>query len=269
MWNNSFLILLSVLLRVEDTYATVDFIQAPPASDDPKIEVKEMLLHTPRQRDIKSFLTVISAPVGFVSALPSHPQGCTGRVRTSIIASEAGCAFAVNGGPFDMDTGACEGSLISDGKVFQIDDNSGFASWGLTKDGRWVFGDVSSLTVQKEQVTELLSGFIGGLLVRNSDTIVSSNALVAQRTAVGVDATGKLLFLTIDGAETRNKGMNITELSIAFRDLGATYALNLDGGGSTTAWKDGELIDRPTCRDGYLPECERPVANIVCVKGGV
>ena len=63
--------------------------------------------------------------------------------------------------------------------------------------------------------------------------------------------------------------MNISELADAFVGLGAVQALNLDGGGSTTAWMNGKgYIDRPTCKDYLIPECERDVADIICVMPG-
>mmetsp|Transcript_28552 Transcript_28552/g.57494 ORF Transcript_28552/g.57494 Transcript_28552/m.57494 type:complete len:176 (-) Transcript_28552:61-588(-) len=167
-----------------------------------------------------------------------------------------------------MSTGACEGDIVSNGTVFQLDENSGFASWGLTRDGRWAFGEIGSATVGSDDVVELLSGFVGPLLVENGVGTPSSNSLVAQRTAVGIDASGRLLILTVDGAEFQNRGMNLTELGQTFSELGATTALNLDGGGSTVAWMSGGYLDRPTCRDNVVPECERKVASIVCVMSG-
>ena len=167
-----------------------------------------------------------------------------------------------------MDTGACEGNLVSNGTTVQLDD-SGFASWGLTSDGRWVFGSVASSDVVASEIVELISGFVGPLLVANGTGVASTSTLVAQRTAVGIDASGQLMFLTIDGSETPPRGMNITELGLAFAGLGATTALNLDGGGSTTAWMDGEYVDRPTCQDTPVPECERAVASFVCIMPGI
>jgi exopolysaccharide biosynthesis protein len=43
------------------------------------------------------------------------------------------------------------------------------------------------------------------------------------------------------------------------KDLGAVEALNLDGGGSTTLWMRGHVINRPS--DG----AERPVSNALLV----
>ena len=62
--------------------------------------------------------------------------------------------------------------------------------------------------------------------------------------------------------------MNMTELSNAFAYLGVTTALNLDGGGSTTTWMDGKLVDRPTCTDTPFVQCQRKVANILSIMSG-
>jgi exopolysaccharide biosynthesis protein len=218
---------------------------------------------------IKAVLTKVASPVGFVHPYPSQLDGCTGLDTTPHIAERWGCEFAINGSPFDMKTGLCLGSLIAEGKTWLLDETSGYSSWGLTADGRWIFGqNVNSSTVESETVTELLSGFIGPLLVENGAAISSTATLIAQRQAVGVDAAGMLIFLTIDGAEDPPRGMNITELGDAMVSLGAVAALNLDGGGSTTTWMNGEVIDRPTCDDTVFPSCMRDVANIVCVMPG-
>jgi exopolysaccharide biosynthesis protein len=88
---------------------------------------------------------------------------------------------------------------------------------------------------------------------------------VAPRTAIGINSAGELLILSVNGIEDNDRGMNLTELSWAFVELGAAQAVNLDGGGSTTAWMDGRIINVPTCSDVPMP-CERAVASIVCVK---
>jgi exopolysaccharide biosynthesis protein len=245
------------------------FVPAPPVASDPGINVKHLFLSTDRQEVIKAVLTTVTNPVGFVHPYPSQLDGCTGLDTTPHIAERWGCEFAINGSPFDMKTGHCLGSLIAEGKTWLLDETSGYSSWGLTADGRWVFGkNVNSSTVEREQVTDLLSGFIGPLLVENGAAISSTSTLIAQRQAVGVLSNGVLVFLTIDGAEDPPRGMNITELGNAMVSLGAIAALNLDGGGSTTTWMNGKLVDRPTCNDTVFPSCMRNVANIVCVAPG-
>lgn len=99
--------------------------------------------------------------------------------------------------------------------------------------------------------------------VAGSDVLVRDGALVAPpetakgfgssnpRTAVGVDATGRvLILLTIDGRQIGwSNGATLRETGAWMRLLGAHDAINLDGGGSTTmvrAGEDGpELVNSP------------------------
>lgn len=75
------------------------------------------------------------------------------------------------------------------------------------------------------------------------------------RTAVGF-AAGKVVLLVVDGRlPGYSAGMSLPELAQAMLDLGCTDAMNLDGGGSSTLWVRGSLVNRPS--DGR----ERPVAN--------
>lgn len=80
------------------------------------------------------------------------------------------------------------------------------------------------------------------------------------RTAVGVTADGKLLLVTVDGRQAMSAGMTLHELARLMRQLGATDAINLDGGGSTTlAVRGGLVINSPS--EGK----QRPVANSIVV----
>jgi hypothetical protein len=77
------------------------------------------------------------------------------------------------------------------------------------------------------------------------------------RTLAGVRPDGKLLLVTVDGRRPGwSVGMTLTEAARLMRSLGATDALNLDGGGSSTMIVRGEVVNRPSDRVG-----ERPVSN--------
>jgi hypothetical protein len=79
------------------------------------------------------------------------------------------------------------------------------------------------------------------------------------RTAVGYNGS-RIYLLAADGRQPGySAGMSLPELAQAMLDLGCTDALNLDGGGSTTLWARGSLVNRPS--DGR----ERPVANALMV----
>jgi exopolysaccharide biosynthesis protein len=261
------MLLLTLFFLIVATAYAQEFYDAPAVTSSPGISTKELDLHTDRQKNIKSFLTIVENPMGFMHVETATPEGCTKRQRTSKTAAENKCFFAINAGPFNMDNGQCEGSIISEGRIIQMDDTSGFSSFGISSsENKYVFGNINSTTVANHKIDELVSGFIGPLLIKDNAPVTSGSTLIAQRQAIGLDASGKFLILTIDGAENRDSGMTINELGEAFHALGAVVALNLDGGGSTTTYEDGHWVDRPTCSDYRLPACERKVASILCVK---
>jgi MYXO-CTERM domain-containing protein len=67
------------------------------------------------------------------------------------------------------------------------------------------------------------------------------------RTAVGRSPDGKTIFLvTVDGRRADADGMTRLELAALMLELGAWDALNLDGGGSTTMFLDGDVVNVPS-----------------------
>jgi exopolysaccharide biosynthesis protein len=95
----------------------------------------------------------------------------------------------------------------------------------------------------------------------------SPNENRAPRTAIGLDKHGHLLLLVVDGCEEcfHNKGFTLDGLANLLSSHGAEYAINLDGGGSSTLVQDGHVLNVPTCLD--IPvSCQRPVATIVCLQ---
>lgn len=81
------------------------------------------------------------------------------------------------------------------------------------------------------------------------------------RTLAGIDAKGRLLLVTVDGAQKDgSEGFTIYEAAVFMRSLGAVQALNLDGGGSTAMSVDGALVTHPSDAAG-----ERPVGDTIQV----
>ena len=78
-----------------------------------------------------------------------------------------------------------------------------------------------------------------------------------------------MLFVTVDGRQPPySDGMTLNELALLMRQLGASDALNLDGGGSTTmvlpdstARPKLRIVNRPSDKEG-----ERPVGNAVAIE---
>jgi exopolysaccharide biosynthesis protein len=81
------------------------------------------------------------------------------------------------------------------------------------------------------------------------------------RTAVAKLKDGKFLMVTVDGRQAGySVGMNLNELAAFLLELGATDAMNLDGGGSTTMFLDGKIVNKPSDKEG-----ERSVGDAILV----
>lgn len=67
------------------------------------------------------------------------------------------------------------------------------------------------------------------------------------RTMIGTDAQGAIWLVTVDGRNPSvSLGMSFGELHRLSRRLGLRSALNLDGGGSTTMWVSGRIVNHPS-----------------------
>lgn len=81
------------------------------------------------------------------------------------------------------------------------------------------------------------------------------------RTAIAKLTSGKLLLLTVDGRQPGiSVGMSLDMLATLLLEFGASEAINLDGGGSTTMVVRDRVVNRPSDSTG-----ERPVSDAILV----
>jgi hypothetical protein len=67
------------------------------------------------------------------------------------------------------------------------------------------------------------------------------------RTMIGTTADGTVWLVTVDGRQPElSVGLSLVELRALARRLGLVNALNLDGGGSTTMWVQGAVMNKPS-----------------------
>ena len=67
------------------------------------------------------------------------------------------------------------------------------------------------------------------------------------RTMIGTTADNTIWLVTVDGRQPElSVGMTFVELQALANRLGLVNALNLDGGGSTTMWVQGQVVNRPS-----------------------
>lgn len=81
------------------------------------------------------------------------------------------------------------------------------------------------------------------------------------RTAVAKLKDGKFLMVAVDGRQPGlSVGMNLQELAEMLLEMGATDAMNLDGGGSTTMFLKDKVVNHPSDKEG-----ERKVGSVILV----
>jgi exopolysaccharide biosynthesis protein len=90
------------------------------------------------------------------------------------------------------------------------------------------------------------------------DVISTNSSRREPRTAIGQINTLHYILIIADGRqEGYSAGMTLPELQALFVQYGAQTAMNLDGGGSTELWFQGQILNRPAGGE------ERSVSDII------
>ena len=101
----------------------------------------------------------------------------------------------------------------------------------------------------------IISG--GPYLVKDSEVYVDMSAekLGAiggknPRTAIGYTKDNHLIMVAVDGRENQSVGMTLMQLASFMKSIGCTNAINLDGGGSTVMYVNGQVVNNPAFKGG-------------------
>jgi len=174
----------------------------------------------------------------------------------STIAADNGAVFAVNGdyygfrdsgivirnGVVYRDQGAREGLVFyRDGSVAIYDETQTSAD-ELLADGAW-----NTLSFGPAVVAD--GAVVDGIDDVEIDTNFGNHSIQGEqpRTAIGVIDENHLVIVVVDGRDTGySRGVTMTELAEIMVSLGATTGYNLDGGGSSEMWFDGEVVNQPS-----------------------
>ena len=108
----------------------------------------------------------------------------------------------------------------------------------------------------------------GPELVEDGQIAVTQNQEVGKamasnpRTAIGMISPNHYVFVVSDGRTSESEGLSLYQLAQFMQGLGITTAYNLDGGGSSTMYFNGEVINNPTTTGNIK---ERGVSDIVYI----
>ena len=189
------------------------------------------------------------------SAFAEDKFGTNIIANTSTIAKENNAIFAINGDYYGFRT---SGILIRNGVIYR--DKGARQGLALYQDGTMALYDETTTTAQElldAGVWNTLS-FGPGLLDNGEimdgiekvqiDTNIGNHSIQGNqpRTGIGMISTNHFVFVAVDGRSTGySRGVTMTEFAQIFKDLGATVAYNLDGGGSTTMYFNGQVVNNP------------------------
>ena len=90
--------------------------------------------------------------------------------------------------------------------------------------------------------------FDGQVRVTTNEEVFFGSAIpnTHPRTAAGIRGDGTLLLVVVDGRQPVSRGVDLEQLAALMVELGAEEALNLDGGGSSSLYVNGRLLNRPS-----------------------
>lgn len=199
------------------------------------------------------------------------PFVTSGFIQTSEIASQMGAQAAINGSFFNMRTGGSTVFFKSKGEVinFTLEKSNPYrenAGFSLDKNGKVsILRKLDRGWHAAKSYTLLTSG---PLLVYNGKVEQQVNQKFNTnrhpRTAVGVDKNNHLIAVVVDGRNAEAHGMSTLELALLMQTLGCTDAMNLDGGGSSTAWIEIKgVVNYPSDNKKFDHEGERKVADAI------
>lgn len=209
-------------------------------------------------------ITVSSAEI-IKTALADDTYGKNITAYTSTIASENQAVLAINGDYY----GAQESGYVIRNGVAYRETSDGEDILVLYADGSMKVLDSDDVTVQEllDQGVWQAWSFGPGLL-SDGEVTVGENTEVSRamnsnpRTAIGQIDDNHYVFVVSDGRTDESKGLSLYELAEFMENLGCRTAYNLDGGGSSTMYFNGSVVNNPTT-NGRIKE--RAVSDIVYI----
>jgi exopolysaccharide biosynthesis protein len=196
------------------------------------------------------------------TALASGTYGRNIKETTSAMAGENNAIFAINGDYYGFRN---YGYVLRNGVAYRSTAGTGQALV-IDKDGNFSVIDESatSLASVSSSAWQVLS--FGPALIEDGSVVVDSTSEVSQsmssnpRTAIGQVSALHYIVIVSDGRTSESAGLSLLELAQEFMERGCTVAYNLDGGGSSTMYFNGKVINNPTSGNS---SGEREVSDIV------
>ena len=209
----------------------------------------------------------LSSAQYFKTAFASDTFGKNVTAPTSETAAEKNAILAVNGDYY----GAREnGLVIRNGVLYREAASADTESLCIYADGHFEIVSGGEKTGEELINAGVWQAFtFGPGLIENGEITVDEDDEVGRamasnpRTAIGIIDELHYIFVVSDGRTSESEGLSLSELAAFMKCLGVQTAYNLDGGGSSTMYYQGEVINNPTTTGRSTKE--RSVSDIVYI----
>ncbi|MBY5021323.1 phosphodiester glycosidase family protein [Streptococcus suis] len=203
------------------------------------------------------------------TALAQNTYGTNVTAKTSETAAANNAILAVNGDYYGANS---TGYVIRNGVLYRdtVRDNASYGDLAIYADGSFEIiyeNEISAQELIDKGVVNLLA--FGPALVKNGEIVVDTSTEVGQamssnpRSAIGIIDENHYIIVVADGRTSESEGLSLYQLAEVMKQYGATTAYNLDGGGSSTLYFNGQIINKPTTNGNTISE--RAVSDIVYI----
>lgn len=201
------------------------------------------------------------------TALAKNTYGKNVKETTSTIAKNNNAILAING---DFYGAQEKGYVLKNGVIYRNTPKTNQEDLVIYEDGTFEVineDDISLESILKKGAYNVLS--FGPALIENYNISVTKNDEVGKsmasnpRTLIGVIDDLHYVFIVSDGRTSESEGLSLYELATFAKKLNIKTAYNLDGGGSSTMYFCGKVINNPTTTGRNISE--RSVSDIVYI----
>ena len=190
------------------------------------------------------------------TALAHSTFGTNVTQKVSAMAAANQAILAVNGDYYGANS---RGYVIKNGVLYR---DTVRADSGIIREA-----EVTAQELLDSGVVQLFA--FGPVLVQNGEVAVTEGEEVGKamssnpRTAIGFIDPLHIVLAVSDGRTADSVGLTLADLARVMQEAGCATAYNLDGGGSSTLYFNGRVLNNPTTNGRTISE--RAVSDIVYI----
>ncbi len=245
-------------ILAEGTYTTNTY-------EDENIKIE---ISTYRKYDTTIYVADVWTSSAYLkTAFANNQYGKNITSKTSTIATNNNAILAINGDYYGVQE---RGYVLRNGVIYRSTSKANQEDLVIYEDGTFEIINESDITLEKLKENgayQVLS--FGPALINDGTITVDESSEVGKsmasnpRTAIGIIDENHYIFIVSDGRTTESEGLSLYELATFAKTLGVNTLYNLDGGGSSTMYFNGSVINNPTTNGNKISE--RSVSDIVYI----